>query len=195
MNGPEIPPTMSVSRSGFGLGRGDARIRHRCIGSGWRPFINHRAIEQARLPGNHDLVTDVKTFGDHGLLVAAFTDLDRPDADLAIVADHIGKKTGRSVLHAILRHDDDLLERIDQHPRIDREAGPKRVVLVIKTRFQTDGSGGLTDRIVHDHELALRQRLGSVRGECLDRHIAGFVGLGDGLQLLFRFRELHGDRL
>src|ERR1700749_670163 len=115
MNGPEIPPAMSVSRSGFGGRGGNARIRHRCSRSGCWFFLNHRAIEQARLPGNDDLVTHVETLGDHDILVATLTDLDRPGADLAIVADHIGKKTGWPVLHAILRHDNDLLERIDQH--------------------------------------------------------------------------------
>src|ERR1700722_1462517 len=119
MNGPEIPPAMSVGRSGLGLGGGGARSCHRYIRSGWWPFINQRAIEQARLPRNHDLVSDVQTFGNHSIRVAALTDLDRPDANLAIVADHIGKQTGRPVLHAVLRHDDDLLACVDQHPRID----------------------------------------------------------------------------
>src|ERR1700761_9584953 len=104
MNGPEIPPAMSVNRPGLGLGGGSARRCHRRVGSGRRPFINQRAIEQARLSGNHDLVTDVETFGDHSIRVATLTDLDRPYADLAIVADHIGKKTGRPVLHTVLRN-------------------------------------------------------------------------------------------
>src|ERR1700750_395998 len=122
MNGPEIPPAMSVSRSGrAGLRGGSDATCCRCIRSGQR-FVNYRrAIEQARLPGNHDLFTDAKTFGNHSIRVATLTDLDWSDADLAIVADHIGKKTGRPVLHTILRHDDDLLACIDQHPRIDRQ--------------------------------------------------------------------------
>src|ERR1700761_5130154 len=112
MNGPEIPPAMSVSRSGLGLGGGSVRSCHRCIRSRRRFFVDQRAIEQARLPGDDDLVTHVETFGNNGIRVTTLTDFDRPHADLAVVADHIGKKTGRSVLHAVLRYDDDLLERI-----------------------------------------------------------------------------------
>src|ERR1700761_7606146 len=92
MNGPEIPPAMSVSRSGFGLrGRG-ARGNGRRVCGSQRFCIDQRAIEQARLPGDHDLVPYVETFGDYRIGVAVLTDLDGLGANLAVTADHVGKK-------------------------------------------------------------------------------------------------------
>src|SRR4051794_16290817 len=101
MKGAEIPPAISVSRSGLGLDGSGARVHRR---RGLRLFVDQRAIEQARLPGHDDPVSDVQAFGDHGVCVAALVDLDRPGVDLAVVAYHIGEQSRRPVLHAILWH-------------------------------------------------------------------------------------------
>src|SRR5882672_721288 len=88
------------------------------------------ALGQAVLAFHHDFLTGCEAFGHGRDTVLNRGNLDGPPLDRVVSLDHIGVLSGRSVLNGLRGHGWHALARRQDHPHIDKSAGPQSLVSI-----------------------------------------------------------------
>jgi hypothetical protein len=182
MKGSEMPPAMIRARSRQRRSRRGS-CNTRCAG------LNQRALLQSVLTRCDHVLAGRQTLCDDRSSIAFVTDHDIARFNLVLAADDEGIESVRSALDGAVGYDRDLLQRVDQQVRRARQAGPQGVVAIVEARLHLKGSNCLIDRVVDEGELALRNRLRSVRTQRNDRHDARGERVVDLRDVFLRRRE------
>src|ERR1700722_7064095 len=168
----------------------------RLVGVGLRSHVDFRAVPQLVGTVDYDAIA-WRQPGDHlHTLALGHAELDRADRYGAVGINEVDERAGHTALDTRRRHRRDVLVGVDQQPDIDELVRVESFRFVRELRPCLDCSGGRIDLTVEGLQDTVGNFAGSaaIVGNC-GQHRAGLHPLQDRLDVVFREREQHADRL